>query len=280
MSAINERITARPTPPISKKHQPKFLTPERKAQLAEAFLKLGPSYDQLRPGYPAAILQHLLQTCQLAGIEAHGVEIADLGAGTGKLSRALAEFGFTVNAVDPSAKMLAQIPPHPKLKPIQASAEQSTLPAASQHLVTAAQAWHWFDPAAVNTEVLRILRPGGYLALLWNNLDVSIPWVHRYSRIAHAGDVLKADHNPLVEPRLMKISQHIHHWEDEREIEDFVQLALTRSHGATASKQRQAKILDNLRWYLYEHLGHPPNSTLKMPYRTDLYIYQLTETSA
>lgn len=257
-------------PPISKKDQPKFLTQARKQELAAAFLKLGASYDRLRPDYPAATIKQLIQASDLLSSDF----VTDLGAGTGKLSLALAEYGFRVKAVDPSEKMLAQIS-HPLVQPIVARAEETSIASQSQKLVVAAQAWHWFDVAEAGLEVQRILKPGGYLALIWNNLDVSKPFVHRYSRIAHSADVLKADHNPLIPKAFELVSKHIHHWEDIRAVEDFIYLALTRSYGATAKAEEQERIINNLKWYFYEHLGYREHSELAMPYRTDLYLYQL-----
>src|SRR5690606_20521808 len=122
---------------------------------------------------------------------------------------------------------------------------------ASADLVTAAQAWHWFDVEPVTAEVRRVLRPGGVLALLWNTLDVQIPWVHRFSRIMHAGDVQRDDFDPPVGPGLQRLAHHELRWEDPMPTHDLIDLARTRSYVITASEPTRAKVLANLDWYVH-----------------------------
>src|SRR5699024_4889864 len=148
---------------------------------------------------------------------ASSLRAVDLGAGTGKLSWALVERGFEVTAVDTSAAMLetARRRGAPgALATRVAPAEATGLPAASAELVTVAQAWHWFDAEAASAEVLRLLAPGGVLALVWNMLDVTIPWVHRLSRIMHAGDIHREDFRPSTGPELELAERSVHQWED------------------------------------------------------------------
>ncbi|MCG7311185.1 class I SAM-dependent methyltransferase, partial [Brachybacterium sp. ACRRE] len=136
-----------------------------------------------------------------------------------------------------------------------------------------AQAWHWFDTEAAGAEIARILRPGGVLALLWNSLDVQIPWVHRYSRIMHAGDVYRDDFSPPITPHFTLRERIVRHWEDPRTTHELIDLARTRSYVITAPPERREKVLANLDWYLHEHLGHTPGSEVGMPYRTDLFLF-------
>jgi SAM-dependent methyltransferase len=154
-----------------------------------------------------------------------------------------------------------------------ASAEDTGLPESSADLVTVAQAWHWFDTEAAGAEIARILRPGGVLALLWNSLDVQIPWVHRYSRIMHAGDVYRDDFTPPITPHFTLHERIVEHWEDPRTTQELIDLARTRSYVITAPPERREKVLANLDWYLHEHLGHAPGSEVGMPYRTDLFLF-------
>ena len=92
-----------PIPPISARDEPRFGSAERKRTLASAFAGQGADYDRLRPGYPDAVLDAML--APLAG-SAPTLRAIDLGAGTGKLSSALAERGLEVTAVDTSEAML------------------------------------------------------------------------------------------------------------------------------------------------------------------------------
>ncbi|EYT49403.1 class I SAM-dependent methyltransferase [Brachybacterium muris] len=158
-----------------------------------------------------------------------------------------------------------------------ARAESTGLPAAGADLVTVAQAWHWFDAPATTAEVARLLAPGGVLALVWNTMDVTIPWVHRLSRIMHAGDVQREDFLPTVGPELALVDRVVHRWEDPLPTHDLIDLARTRSYVITATEERRQKVLANLDWYLHEHLGHAPGSVVGLPYRTDLFVYRLAE---
>ncbi|MBE9403434.1 class I SAM-dependent methyltransferase [Brachybacterium sp. p3-SID1565] len=271
-------------PPVSSRHQPRFRSAERKEALAAAFQDQGEDYDRLRPGYPGAvveaILTHLPDTDDdgsAAGADG-GARAVDLGAGTGKLAWALAERGLDVTAVDTSAAMLETArrrgPSAPSLTTHLAPAESTGLPEGMAHLVTAAQAWHWFDAPAATIEVTRLLAPGGVLALVWNTLDVAIPWVHRLSRIMHAGDVQREDFEPAVGPELALIERRVHRWEDPMPSHDVIDLARTRSYVITAAAERRNRVLANLDWYLHEHLGHARGSIIGVPYRTDLFLYR------
>jgi SAM-dependent methyltransferase len=116
------------------------------------------AYELGRPGYPPAALAPLRL--------APGVVVLDLAAGSGKLTRPLAESGATLIAVEPVAEMRARLPAG--VEALDGTAEQIPLADGAVDLVTVAQAFHWFDGDAALAEIHRVLRPGGRLALLWN----------------------------------------------------------------------------------------------------------------
>ena len=267
-----------PIPPISARDEPRFGSAERKRTLAGAFAGQGADYDRLRPGYPDAVLDAML--APLAG-SAPTLRAIDLGAGTGKLSGALAERGLEVTAVDTSEAMLEVARARGgtitagSLATRLARAEETGLPAASAELVTVAQAWHWFDAEEASAEVARLLAPGGVLALVWNMLDVTIPWVHRLSRIMHAGDIHREDFAPTVGPELELTDRRAITWEDPMPTQDVIDLARTRSYVITAPEERRQKVLANLDWYLHDHLGHARGARVGVPYRTDLFLYRV-----
>ncbi len=126
------------------------------------------SYVRYRPGYPPELPGFLARTLGLAP----GAPLCELGAGTGILTRALLDAGFTVHAVEPNAPMAAAavraLGARDGFTAVAAPAEDTGLPAASFDAVLAAQAFHWFDVPRVARECRRILRPGGGAALLWN----------------------------------------------------------------------------------------------------------------
>jgi len=115
-----------------------------------------------RPGYTAALVERV---AALAG--GPGGRAADLGAGTGLLSVALAEAGLLVAAVEPARAMLAGLGvPRPGLTPVQATAEATGLADGAFDLVVLADALHWTDAARAGREAARLLRPGGAVAVV------------------------------------------------------------------------------------------------------------------
>jgi SAM-dependent methyltransferase len=143
-------------------------------------------YAKYRPGYPPALLHALHER---AGLSA-GQKVADVGAGTGIFSRLLAEFGCDVFGVEPNAAMrdaaAASARGLARFHPVDGSAEKTTLPAESVDWVTAAQAFHWFDRPAFRAECVRILKPEGYVALVWNDrLLQGSPFLLGYEQLLH-----------------------------------------------------------------------------------------------
>lgn len=140
-------------------------------------------YVKARPGYPPGVLAVLRDAC---GLDA-GTVVADLGSGTGIFTRLLLQSGATVHAVEPNADMRREaesaLSTWPAFHSVGAPAEATTLPDASVDLVTAAQAFHWFDPVLVKKEMQRILRATGprvsagtgqrSVALVWNDRDLT-----------------------------------------------------------------------------------------------------------
>lgn len=126
------------------------------------------NYVRYRPGYPAEALSALRSEC---GLRPEHV-VADVASGTGIWSRMLLENGNPVFGVEPNADMRAAgerlLREFQKFTSMPGSAEATTLPDNSVDFVTAAQAAHWFDRERARREFLRILKPGGWLVLLWN----------------------------------------------------------------------------------------------------------------
>jgi ubiquinone/menaquinone biosynthesis C-methylase UbiE len=134
------------------------------------------AYAAARPSYPDEAIDALLDG--LGDPEA--VTVADLGAGTGISSRLLAARGALVYAVEPNGPMRDAADAHPRVTWVDATAEHTGLDEASIDLVTAFQAFHWFDTRAALDEMVRIVRPGGRAAVIYNERDDQDPFTAAY----------------------------------------------------------------------------------------------------
>jgi SAM-dependent methyltransferase len=145
-----------------------------------AFGRAAAEYERGRPTYPPAVAELLAQELGLG----QGTRVCDLAAGTGKFTRLLLETGCDVIAVEPVDGMrdqLAQL--LPGVEAVDGRAEAMGLPSGAVDAVTVAQAFHWFDAPAALSEIHRVLRPDGGLALVWNVRDEATPWVARLTEI-------------------------------------------------------------------------------------------------
>jgi SAM-dependent methyltransferase len=125
-------------------------------------------YLRYRPGYPREVIGLLATEC---GLSPKSV-VADIASGTGIFTRLLLENGNSVFGVEPNREMRAAgeqfLKGYGRFTSVAGSAEATTLPARSVDMITAAQAAHWFDRTKARGEFVRILKPGGWLALVWN----------------------------------------------------------------------------------------------------------------
>ena len=244
------------------------------------FVGEGGAYDSVRPAYPheaVAVLVDAARRARGASETGRGgpLRAADIGAGTGKMSELLARGGLLVDAVEPSEAMRAQASSIEGVTWHAGVAEETGLPNGVYDIVVFAQSWHWMDPERAGLEAARILAPGGALAIVWNQMAVSIPWVHRLTRIMRSGDVHRPDRPPTpgggFEP--MTLTQIA--WEDRMTPEEILTLGTTRSSYIRSSEAGRARMQENLRWYLYEHLGYAPGEQVTIPYATLVWLTHL-----
>jgi SAM-dependent methyltransferase len=196
-----------------------------------SFDTVADEYEQTRPTYPSELLDAL-------PLDA-GATVLDLGAGTGKLTRVLAEQYRDVTAVEPLANMRAMLERVvPGVTALTGSAERIPLDDGSVDGVFAAQAFHWFDKPVALPEIARVLRPNGVFAIVWNqgNDDLPDPRPAEFVREVQA----------LHDAALMR-------WEDEPEWEDMLRDSglfedvHDRSFVTHDHVLDRAGILDNLR---------------------------------
>jgi SAM-dependent methyltransferase len=142
------------------------------------------NYIRYRPGYPPEALEALKNEC---GLNTNHV-VADIASGTGIWTRILLENGNRVFAVEPNPDMRQAgerlLGDFSELFSVSGSAEATTLADNSVDFVTAAQAAHWFDRQRARAEFVRILKPGGWLVLLWNErLTDTTPFLRHYEQL-------------------------------------------------------------------------------------------------
>jgi SAM-dependent methyltransferase len=147
-----------------------------RAARARSFDGAAGLYAANRPSYPPALFDALEEA---SGIGLAGARVADVGAGTGIATGLLAARGARVVGVEPGAGMAAEcrrrLPPGVPV--VRGDGNALPLADASVDLLTYAQSWHWTDRARSVPEALRVLRPGGALALWWNTLPRDVPWI-------------------------------------------------------------------------------------------------------
>ncbi len=156
-------------------------------------------YSRYRPSYPPEVVRLLEREC---GLTAEST-IADIGAGTGLLAKLFLEFGCRVIGVEPNKEMREAgeqfLARYPKFTNIDGRAEQTGLADASVNLVTAGQAFHWFDAAAARREFARILRDPKWVALIWNEREVAGGFLTGYEQLLrrYAPDYHRVDHRQI-----------------------------------------------------------------------------------
>jgi SAM-dependent methyltransferase len=221
-------------------------TPLHQLNPTDRFTDRTQDYVNHRPSYPAAAIDAIL-----AGITPRTA--ADIGSGTGISTRLLADRGFQVWAVEPNAAMRDSASDHPHITHWQGTAEQTGLADQSMDLVTAFQAFHWFDHAVALPELRRILKPQGRLAIVWNDRDRTDPFTRRY------GEVLQSvSDKPVGIDRIADVTplrQAPHHFTNLREIAiphqqmlnlaGLIGLAQSRSY-TPKSGEAQVQLIDRL----------------------------------
>ncbi|GAA5002771.1 class I SAM-dependent methyltransferase [Kitasatospora paranensis] len=245
-------------------------------QLQAHAMSFGPvaaQYDAARPSYPDELFDELER---LAARPLAGADVLDVGAGTGIATRLLAARGARVIAVEPSAGMAARL--HevtPQIPVVKGTGDELPCHEDSADLVTYAQAFHWTDPARSVPEALRVLRPGGALALWWNVKDRAADWISaQEQRLAAAlpsyhyyGGVIDGA-EALVEYGLEVETVRLH-WERQVTLDSHLTDLTSRSYFAVLSAEQQAPVLAAERAAL---LADFPDGLIAEPYVLDLFV--------
>jgi SAM-dependent methyltransferase len=150
----------------------------------ERFSNRVANYVKYRPGYPVEVIQFFKDRLGLN----FGSVIADIGSGTGLSAKVFLENGNTVYGVEPNGAMRDAgeefLIDFPNFKSVDGTSEATTLPDAFVDHIIAAQAFHWFEPVGTRLEFRRILKPGGYVSLIWNERHTdSTPFLREYEQL-------------------------------------------------------------------------------------------------
>jgi len=226
-------------------------------------------YERARPGYSDESVAHLVGALGIGPAS----RVLDIAAGTGKLTRALVAVGATCVAVEPSVSMRASFASIlPGVAQVGADAEFLPFADSSFDALTVAQAFHWFDTPEAVAEFARVLRPGGGLALVWNERDESDPLVAQLTRISKwdlhqpypvgrdFGTVIDASGHfgPVTRTRL-RFTQPL-------DRTAFVEQVASRSYMAVLPEDRRRAILDGV-----AELAAGLDEPIGLPYLVDLF---------
>lgn len=242
---------------------------ETKLEHARSFGGVADVYEASRPGYPVDAVAWLVRPEQS--------HVVDVGAGTGKLTRALVAAGREVVAVDPSAQMLEVLRNTvPGVETLVGTGERMPLPDESVDAVTFAQAWHWVDAPIASAEAGRVLKPGGTLGLIWNFRDERVDWVRELRVAMHAdGDQyttgMDADphvHAPFGEPETASFE-----WTQPFSRDGLIDLVRSRSYFAVMTAPQKERTLHAVRDLLDGHPQLSGSNTIELPYVTLAFRY-------
>jgi ubiquinone/menaquinone biosynthesis C-methylase UbiE len=237
---------------------------------SRAFELVADLYERARPEYPPESIEWLAERLDLRD----GRVVLDLGAGTGKLTRALVATGAEVIAVEPGEAMLAQLRRAvPPAEAISGAAEAIPLPTASVDAVAIGQAFHWFRHDEALPELHRVLRPRGGVALIWNSRDQASPLQREVNEAlaslvrpprAHVGSsnryLSESDLFNSVEERSFSFVQEL-------DADALVERIASISFVAAASESERQRIERVLRELVAMHGG-----TVEFPYVTEVYV--------
>lgn len=231
---------------------------------ATSFHQAADAYARARPSYlPEAVAWMLPDAAR---------RVADVGAGTGKLSAVIAATGRDVVAVDPDAGMLRKLEAeHPGIRTLVGSAEQLPLDDASVDAVAFGQAWHWVDPPAAAVEAARVLRPGGTLGLIWNIRDTRSGWAAELATIIDASDAEEFVERggPVLGAPFGALETAEFAWQYPLTVDGLVDLVASRSATIQAAPDARAQLLDRVRELGERSAGS--DGLLLLPYVTHVY---------
>jgi SAM-dependent methyltransferase len=238
------------------------------------------NYVCYRPGYPNGMLELLSARCGLT----RESTIADIGSGTGKLAELFLAIGQQVIGVEPNREMREAgerlLGYHSAFRSVAGSAEDTTMAAACVDLLVAGQAFHWFDRERCRAEFIRILKPGGWVALIWNDRRTdATPFLLAYEQLLRefATDYEQVNHRNIdqrvlteffgAEPELQSFP-----YAQSLDFDGLKGRLLSSSYAPEAGQPRHDEMMAALR-RIFE--GHQRAGYVRFEYDTRVYLGRL-----
>ncbi|WP_188110465.1 class I SAM-dependent methyltransferase [Aeromicrobium ginsengisoli] len=229
------------------------------------------TYDRARPPYPDEVVDWLLDG--VAG------PVVDVGAGTGKLTAALAARRDGIVAVEPDAGMRSLLARIPGIDARAGSAEEVPVSDGATSLVTMAQAWHWVDVPRASAELARVLDRPGRLGLVWNYRSAADEWVVRLSAALGGADSAGLmdeirTQGPSVESPFGAHERLVVAWDHVIDVDTLVALAASRSYVIVRPPSERDRVLSAVRELGEERAG--ADGSVRLPYETYAFRFDLT----
>lgn len=237
------------------------------------------NYVRYRPGYPVPVLDLLREKCGLV----ETAVIADVGSGTGILSELFLKNGNPVYGVEPNDEMRAAaeklLSGFASFTSVNGTAEATTLPEHCVDFVTAGQAFHWFKPDEASAEFRRIVKPGGWAALIWNIRDEQSPFMTAYegllTQYAIGYREIKQSRSHEYIPRFFGSEPAIEEFPNEQlfDWDGLLGRSLSSSYAPLAEHPNHAPLVDGLR-RLFD--TYAVDGRIHFPYVTRVYYGRFT----
>lgn len=235
------------------------------------------NYVRYRPDYPKEILPYLEKEFGLS----RKLKVADIGSGTGILSKLFLENGNTVYAIEPNEAMRQAaenlLKGYSQFISINGTAEQTGLENGSMDMIVAGQAFHWFDPIKTKIEFQRIAKPDTLVVLIWNERQAKSDFEKAYEAllIQYATDYKEVKHTNITAEKIASFyhpqsSTHITFYNEQ--IFDFDGLRgrlLSSSYVPNTGHPSYGEMFFELQ-QLFEKYRH--NNQVKIEYETSMYV--------